>query len=183
MTDKELVVEYQKNKTQTAFNEILERYKNMIKGISRSYYMLGGDKDDVMVEGMVGLFKAVNTYTSEQGASFCSFAYTCITNQIKTAVIGVLRKSNSFLYNACSIETLVSYSSGLDLEELFIAKEEMEEKYKALKKILSKTEYITYKEYMAGYSYEEMATRQNKDVKSIDNTLQRVRKKLLTGEI
>lgn len=160
-----------------AFEEISKRYKGMILSFSRSYFLIGGDGDDLFQEGFLGLFKAVNTYDETQGTSFKTFAYTCISNNIKTAVTKSQNKTNSPLNNAIPLENLsaVALSSP---EETVIKSEDQKEFDKKLKGILSPLELKILKMWLDGLSYKQISESLGKEVKSVDNAIQRIKKKL-----
>lgn len=174
-----------------ALDLILKKYKNYVTAKARSYFLIGADKEDLVQEGMIGLFKAIRDYNKEKQASFKSFAELCITRQIITAIKTATRQKhmplNSYIslnkpvYDEESEQTLVdviSRDKSFNPEELFISKEQYASISVKISKILSNFELVVLSSYLEGKSYVEIAEDLGKQVKSIDNALQRVKKKV-----
>ena len=164
---------------------IINRYKNMVNSFARSYFLADGDVDDLIQEGLVGLFKAVTTYNGK--AKFCSHAYTCIKTSILTAVKKSNRLKNLPLVNYISLtgstedfgdKTDIIEDASFGPEDTYINAETFRELTNTIEKSLSNYEFKILSLYLKGYSYEDIANKSEKSVKSIDNALQRIRKKL-----
>lgn len=176
LSDNELIALHKQGNVK-AFEEIFARYTGLVKSICRSYYLLGGDFDDLLQEGFFGLVKAVNTFDEERQASFKTFAYLCVSSNVKTAVKKACSKANMVLTLAVPIHTLIGLQTE-NLEDEIIQSEgegELEEK---LKKLLSSFERKILKLWLGGLSYSEISTQTGKPVKSVDNAIQRIKKKL-----
>ena len=138
---------------------LIERYKRRVRNQARPLYLMGGDSDDLIQEGMLGLFKAIRDYRPEKSDSFEAFAVLCISRQ---------------LYSAIQAEGL----KGKSPEELLIDQENIESLQAEILKVATPLEHEILKAYLSGQSYTEIAQRLNKEPKSIDNALQRIRRKL-----
>lgn len=188
-SDNELIEEIRKGEEQ-AEKIFYSRYTYIVRKIASSFFILGADKDDLFQEAMIGLFKAVKSYNREVNDNFKYFAELCIRRQIITAI----RQSNSYkknlLNNSVSIyeytdsennenllDRLVSMDD-LNPEIVMISKEEAEDYHVLTSKILSGFERNVLIEYSKGKTYEEISYTLKKDVKSIDNALQRIKKKI-----
>ena len=174
-----------------ALDFLIRKYKNFVKAKSRSYFLIGGDPEDIIQEGMIGLFKAIRDYDVEKNSNFKAFAELCVKRQIITAIKTATRQKhiplNSYvslnkpIYNDDSERTLLDVLKGkrsMNPETLYISREEVTSIKEKIGKILSKFEWEVLTCYLAGESYQEIATDLNKPVKSIDNALQRVIKKI-----
>jgi len=174
-----------------ALDFLIRKYKNFVKAKSRSYFLIGGDPEDIIQEGMIGLFKAIRDYDVEKNSNFKAFAELCVKRQIITAIKTATRQKhiplNSYvslnkpIYNGDSERTLLDVLKGkrsMNPETLYISREEVTSIKEKIGKILSKFEWEVLTCYLAGESYQEIATDLNKPVKSIDNALQRVKKKI-----
>ena len=185
------LVEKARSNDEAAMELLIRRYKDVIKLKSQLYYMEGADADDVMQEGMIGLFKAIRSYDREKEASFKTYADLCITRQIFSAIKQATRLKNSPLNNSVSIDSSIGDSEGeATFAELFSASSEDEpESVLILKEKMRKLEdpdsnffsemesHVLY-EYLQGRDCDEIGKLMNKTPKSIDNALQRIRKKL-----
>lgn len=160
-----------------AFDKICEQFGNMVKSIARAYFLVGGDREDLLQEGFLGLLKAVNGYEEEHGIAFSTYAYTCILNNIKKAVRKANSKTNLLLSNAIPLET-VTLINTKNPEDLMITTETGEEIKNEVKKLLSPFEYRVFELYLSGLSYKEIATETEKQTKSIDNALKRIKEKI-----
>ena len=177
-SDVELITLYKKGQDE-AFNQLYDRYKYMIKSCARSFFLVGGDSEDLIQEGVIGLLKAVNSYNDNGTNSFSTYAYACIKNSLLSAVKKAQSARNKALNYAVSI-----YSNGLELspttdpEEEIIGKESANELIQKINQTLSSFEITVLKLYFEGLSYVEIANKLNKQSKSIDNELQRIKRKI-----
>lgn len=171
---------------------MIDKYKNLVKVKARAYFLIGADREDLMQEGMIGLFKAIRDYKAEKLVSFSSFAELCINRQMITAIKAATRQKhlplnsyvslNNAIYDEEADKTFMEILSAQHItnpEELFIGREEKKTIEKQLEKELSALESRVLALYLQGKSYEEIAQIISKDEKSIDNALQRVRRKVL----
>lgn len=189
MTDEELCVKAQEG-DENSVNELLKKYKSLINKISRSYFLLGGDLEDIIQEGMIGLYKAIMNFNDKK-ASFKTFASTCIKNQIQSAVRLASSEKNKVLSTALPIieenkneddddeEMEIILPSSIPLpEDRIVEKENVEEIFEAIKTSLSTLEYKVLLLYLKGYNYNEISQSMNISKKSIDNALTRIKNKL-----
>ncbi len=174
-----------------AEEKLIKRYKNFVLAKSRSYFLVGADREDIVQEGMIGLYKAIRDYKIERLASFRAFAELCITRQIITAIKAATRQKhqplNSYIslnkpiYDEESDRTLLDVLKGGRLynpESLFISRETYELIEDKINEMLSQLEFDVLQEYLKGKSYQDIADALDKHVKSVDNALQRVKRKL-----
>ncbi|WP_042278192.1 RNA polymerase sporulation sigma factor SigH [[Clostridium] dakarense] len=174
-----------------ALEYIIKKYKNFVKAKAKSYFLIGADKEDIIQEGMIGLYKAVRDFDGNKTNSFKCFAEICITRQIITAIKTATRQKhiplNSYvslnkpIYDEESERTLldiIATSMVTDPEELIISKEELKRIESKINELLSELEQEVLELYLNGKSYQYIADRLERDVKSIDNALQRVKRKL-----
>ena len=170
---------------------LIEKYKNFVRAKARSYFLIGADKEDIIQEGMIGLYKAIRDFRADKLSSFRAFAELCITRQIITAIKTATRQKhiplNSYIslnkpiYDEDSDRTLLDVISGTritDPEELVISREEFDNIEAKMSEILSSLEWKVLMYYLEGKSYQEIAHDLGRHVKSIDNALQRVKHKL-----
>ena len=190
ITDEELV-KLSKNNDENAENLLLERYKDLVVKIARGYYIIGGELEDIVQEGMIGLYKAIKGFSDDKSASFKTFAILCIKRQIQSAIKKANTKKNLPLSNSISLQSFSDKTDEneflpVDLifqvspDERFIDKENYVNLLNQIKNILSKNEYIVLKYYLQGYSYKEIANILHINHKSIDNSLSRIKHKLKT---
>ncbi len=190
MADEE-VVSLSRQGNMYAMEAILNRYKGFVASKARPYFLIGGNHEDMIQEGMIGLYKAVRDYLPDKQASFRSFAEICITRQMITAIKTATRQKhqplNSYVslsrpaYDENSDQTLADLvlgSSCMNPEELIINKESYDACEAAISKALSKLEHKILSLYLQGKSYQEISQQIGKSPKSIDNALQRVKRKL-----
>lgn len=190
LTDEELVVKSQDGDSY-AQEFLINRYRNFVRVKSRSYFLIGADKEDIIQEGMIGLYKATRDFKYEKLASFRAFAELCITRQIITAIKTATRQKhiplNSYvslnkpIYDEESDRTLldvISTNKITDPEDLLISREEFANIEEKMSKVLSPLEWKVLNFYLEGKSYLEIASDLDRHVKSIDNALQRVKRKL-----
>ena len=190
MTDEE-VVELARDGSIEAQEYLINKYKNFVRAKARSYFLIGADKEDIIQEGMIGLYKSIRDFRSDKLSSFRAFAELCITRQIITAIKTATRQKhiplNSYvslnkpIYDEDSDRTLLDVISGTritDPEELIISREEFDDIETKMGEILSSLEWKVLMYYLEGKSYQEIAGDLKRHVKSIDNALQRVKRKL-----
>jgi RNA polymerase sporulation-specific sigma factor len=191
MNDEE-VLELSRNGDGNATEFILEKYRNFVRGKSRTYFLIGADREDIIQEGMIGLYKAIRDYRPDCGSTFRSFADLCVTRQIITAIKTATRQKhmplNSYISlnrpvydddNENALLESVVEKHRFDPEEILINKERFIILEKNLISSLSKYESTVLKLYLCGHSYTDIAHELQKTEKSIDNALQRIRKKIL----
>lgn len=178
MTDEKLVELYKSGET-IAFDELYVRYKYVIVAASRSFYLSGGDKDDLLQEGFLGLLKAVDTYNGK--SSFKSYVYLCIRSKMITAIKKSLSGKNRPM---CGYVSLYGQSTELSRlfaagpEEKIIDEENASEFMEKVRSKLSKFEIIVLNYYLDGLTYTEISKKLGKEPKCIDNALQRIKKKI-----
>jgi RNA polymerase sporulation-specific sigma factor len=190
MLDEE-IVESARDGGSLAIEYLITKYKNFVRAKARSYFLIGADREDIIQEGMIGLYKAIRDFRSDKLASFRAFAELCITRQIITAIKTATRQKhiplNSYvslnkpIYDEDSDRTLLDVISGskiTDPEELIINREEFGDIEEKMGEILSDLEWKVLMAYLDGKSYQEIAFELSRHVKSIDNALQRVKRKL-----
>lgn len=189
--DDEDIVEEAKTGNPYAMEYLIFKYKNFVKGKARTYFLVGADKEDIIQEGMIGLFKAARDYNREKLSSFKAFAELCITRQIITAIKTATRQKhiplNSYIslnkpiYDEDCDRTLLDVISEAkieDPEELVINSEELCLMENKILELLSDLEWKVFMAYLDGKSYQEIAKELHRHEKSIDNALQRVKRKL-----
>ncbi|RNF38654.1 RNA polymerase sporulation sigma factor SigH [Planococcus salinus] len=190
MTDEELVDLVHSGNSE-ALDFLITKFRHFVRMKARSYFLIGADKEDIIQEGMIGLYKAIRDFRSDKLSSFKAFAELCIIRQIITAIKTATRQKhiplNSYvsldkpIYDEESDRTLMDVLTGNgvdDPEELIINNEEflyMEEK---MGEVLSELEREVLTLYLDGQSYQEISEKLERHVKSIDNALQRVKRKL-----
>jgi len=189
-SDEDIVLEA-KGGDVVALEFLINKYKNFVKAKARSYFLIGADREDIIQEGMIGLYKAIRDFRGDKLSSFRAFAELCITRQIITAIKTATRQKhiplNSYvslnkpIYDEDSDRTLLDILSGTkitDPEELMINREEYNDIEYKMGEILSDLEWKVLTLYLEGKSYQEIAIDLKRHVKSIDNALQRVKRKL-----
>ncbi len=190
MTDEEVALLAQSGNAE-ASEYLLNKYKNFVRSKARSYFLVGADHEDIVQEGMIGLFKAFRDYRPDKLSSFHAFAELCVTRQIITAIKTATRQKhiplNSYvslnkpLYDEENDRTLldvITEGHGTDPEELLIGQENYVSIESRIDKMLSPLERHVLSAYLDGKSYQEIADMLGRHVKSIDNALQRVKHKL-----
>jgi len=189
-TDEQVVALAQQGDA-VAVEYLLGKYKNFVRSKARSYFLIGADHEDIVQEGMIGLFKAIRDYQAERLSSFRAFAELCITRQIITAIKTATRQKhvplNSYvslnkpIYDEESDRTLMDViveCHAQNPEELIIGREEILTLRDKVEQVLSGLEQDVLSAYLDGKSYQEIADMLGRHVKSIDNALQRVKRKL-----
>jgi RNA polymerase sporulation-specific sigma factor len=185
------LIQYIKSGDEQAQEYILNKYKPLVKAKSRAYFLIGADREDIIQEGMIGLYKAIRDYKEEKNSSFRGFAELCINRQIITAIKTATRQKHLPLNTYVSLNKPIfeneSESTYIDIiqegevlnpETLFIGRENRSFIESQIIKNLSRFETKVLSLYLQGRSYFEIAQVINKSEKSIDNALQRVKKKI-----
>ena len=192
MSDEE-VVSLCQNGDEEALNHIIARYRNFVYSKANTYFLVGAEKDDVIQEGMIGLYKAVKEFDRKNISSFKHFAGLCVSRQILSAIKAATRKKHIPLNSYISL-----YESGAELEnednqgifskdreqnpeDIIIGQESQSMIEYQINKNLSKLELQVFMYYIEGLSYTEISALVGKPVKSIDNALCRIKKKLSTA--
>ena len=191
LTDEEIVRMAQEEHDAEATDYIVHKYRNFVKAKARSYFLIGADKEDIIQEGMIGLYKATRDFRGDKQASFRAFADLCVTRQVITAIKTATRQKhiplNSYvslnkpIYTDESERTLMDVVSAApvsDPEELIISRENFADIELRMNEVLSDLEWQVLTAYLEGKSYNEMSRELHRHVKSIDNALQRVKRKL-----
>ena len=179
------------NDNEDALVYLINKYRNFVRAKARSYFLIGAEREDIIQEGMIGLYKAIRDFRNDKLSSFRAFAELCVTRQIITAIKTATRQKhiplNSYvslnkpIYDEDSDRTLLDVLSGSkisDPEELVISREEFIDIEEKMGEILSDLEWKVLMSYLDGKSYQEIAIELTRHVKSIDNALQRVKRKL-----
>lgn len=190
LKDEEIVI-LGRNGDKDATEYLIYKYKNLVKSKARAYFLIGADREDMVQEGMIGLYKAIRDYQDGKAMAFKTFAELCVTRQMITAVKNATRQKHIPLNSYISLNRkafdddsdkayidLVSDEVVSDPEQLLIKKEEFNGIENKMGEILSSFEWEVLSLYLIGRSYTEIAERVKKPVKSIDNALQRVKKKV-----
>ncbi|HCC06544.1 MAG TPA: RNA polymerase sporulation sigma factor SigH [Clostridiales bacterium] len=187
----EQILEWIYNEEKYAMDELIDRYKDFVKKKARVYFLVGADSDDIIQEGMIGLYKAIRDYKTEKQSSFKTFASMCIDRQMITAVKSATRNKHKFLNNYISLNKLESdedtedislidilVKEGSNPEKLLLVKENIKNIQEKIKDNLSEFEKKILNMYLKGAKYIEIATELNVTVKSVDNCVQRIKTKL-----
>lgn len=190
ITDEELAIQA-KMGNQDAMSELFARYKNLVNKLSRSFFLAGGDVEDLIQEGMIGLYKAIQNYSADKNASFKTFATLCVKHQIQTAIKIASAEKNKILSSALPIAEQTDFdddddsdgeiiipSSQPSPDTQVIEKENQKELLNKINKTLSEMERKVLSLYLQGYSYNEIANLSKISKKSIDNALTRIKNKL-----
>lgn len=195
ISDEEIIALIRKNDTQ-AMEYLIGKYKNLVRKKAKALYLIGGDREDLIQEGMIGLYKAIRDYQADKEASFMTFADLCVSRQIYTAIKSSNTKKNQPLNNYISIDSTnysedseihdstvsfvetLAHARNINPEDMLIDKENTEQLEAALYERLSDMERQILNLYLQDYNYSMIAERLSKDAKSIDNALQRIKRKL-----
>ena len=180
LTDEELV-ERAKGGEQRATEQLLSRHRNLVRGIARRFFLIGGETDDLVQEGMIGLYEAVMEYErGKTSGSFKSFAYLCVRRRIVDVVKSGASKKNAPFAGGEAPPIDEWESSGPSPEDIMIFNDDTSKFYKEMGRVLSDFEFkIVVMYYMEGFTYAEICQTLGKSAKSVDNALQRSKKKLL----
>ncbi len=182
-TDEELVAQIRKGDS-GALDALILRYTSYVRSFTRPYFLVGGDSEDLIQEGMIGVVRAISEFDSLKDVSFRTFAMSCIRNRVYSAIRNSMRGKNSPLNDYVSFETLFPDEGNLagaipDPAEDVISREAYSELLKDVLKQLSKLEREVLELYLEGLSYIEISEKLSKKQKSVDNAVQRIRRKLL----
>ncbi|MFL6139863.1 MAG: RNA polymerase sporulation sigma factor SigH [Frankiaceae bacterium] len=178
-----------------ALADLLLRYRGFARAKARAYFLVGADHDDIVQEGMIGLYKAIRDYDGAQGVPFHAFADLCVTRQVLTAVKSATRRKHSPLNSYVSLSgpagpddaagegdwvigELWSSTTGCDPAELVISAERVRALQRHVDEALSDLEVEVLRLYLDGLSYQAIAERVDRHVKAVDNALQRVKRKI-----
>ncbi|AOV09039.1 RNA polymerase sporulation sigma factor SigH [Sporosarcina ureilytica] len=174
-----------------ALDFLITKYRSFVWLKGRSYFLIGGDREDIVQEGMIGLYKAIRDYKPDRLSSFKGFAELCITRQIITAIKTATRQKHIPLNSSISLDrpvyteeserTLLDMLAGPPLEDpedLMIHKEDFDHMEIKMQKVLSQLERQVLALYLDGQTYQEISVTLNRPVKSVDNALQRIKRKL-----
>ena len=191
MTDEEIVALAQQDGEDAALEYLLNKYKNFVRAKARSYFLIGADHEDIVREGMIGLYKAIRDYREDRLSSFRAFAELCVTRQIITAIKTATRQKhiplNSYvslnrpIFEEDSDRTLldvITEETPSNPEEMLIDREDLSVIEGRIGSLLSDLEKQVLVRYVEGKSYVEISEEMNRHVKSIDNALQRIKRKL-----
>lgn len=185
LSDNELVTLAQQ-KNQNAVEELMERYKYVPAAVARSYFLIGGAKEDLLQEGMIGVYRAISTFDSGK-AEFKTYVYSCVKNSIISSIKKSKTKKNQPLNEYVSLsgytegdsdKTFIIQDNAFGPEELFINRESENELIETVKNILTKTEYEIFLCYIKGDTYSQIGEQTNRSIKSVDNAIQRIKKKI-----
>ena len=186
----EELIEKAQNGDENAIEKLLSNYKPLVNKIARSYFLTGGDIEDLVQEGMIGLYKAIKTFKKGKTASFMTYAGTCVKNQIQTAVRIASSEKNMVLSTALPIDSKESFDDEEEEIEIVLPsplpkpdekienKENFAQITKQIVKSLSPLELKILISYLKGFNYSEIAQQNNISKKSVDNALSRIKNKL-----
>lgn len=190
MTDEQLIEQVRLG-DDTAQDVLFDRYKNFVRSKAKSYFLIGADREDIIQEGMIGLYKAIRDYKADKQSPFRAFAELCITRQMITAIKSATRQKhiplNSYISlnkpvyeedNERSLMDILTTGYLGDPEQMMIGRESYEQTEKKIHQTLSSFELCVLNCYLSGKSYQEIALELGRPTKSIDNALQRVKRKL-----
>ncbi len=160
-----------------AEEELVKRYHRTVRVCARPYFLAGGDSEDLIQEAMFGLLKAIREFDPGRDASFHAFAEVCIRNRIRSAVTTASRDKHAPLNNSVPFEPPM-LGSAVSPEELYISREEEMERFRRLNALLSPLERNILSLFLRGLSYHEIGEQVGRTVKSVDNAVQRIRRKV-----
>lgn len=191
MLDDEELIHLIHQEDKHALDFLINKYRNFVQGKAQAYFLIGADREDIVQEGMIGLYKAIRDYDKEKLSSFKAFAELCITRQIITAIKTATRQKHTPLNSYVSLDkpifdeesdrTLIDVIAGsmsVDPEELLVNQEKLVDMEFKLSELLSGFEKQVLHLYLDGCSYQEISAKLDRHVKSVDNALQRVKRKL-----
>ncbi|PID81188.1 MAG: RNA polymerase factor sigma-70 [Clostridiales bacterium] len=187
--EEQLVVKRAQHGDGAAQNYLIKRYKNIVRYKAKSYFLIGADKDDVIQEGMIGLFKAIRDYRADKNTAFKSFAEICVTKQMLTAVRMATRLKHVPLNSYVSLsesqgeraedcQRYIATELAADPETIVISGEQVALIESKIEQVLSEFELKVLRQHLAGKGYREIAKDLDHNAKSVDNALQRIKKKL-----
>ena len=165
---------------------LAERYVQLVRACARPFFLQGGDSEDLIQEGMLGLLSAIREFDADKGAAFKTYAETCVRNRIQTAIRSASRKKHAPLNDGVPLDDFLSdetKSQGTPYyqrspEEQVLARETEKEFISTYSRLLSRLELQVLNLFLEGLSYADMAERLGRDIKAVDNAVQRIRKKL-----
>nr|WP_256558368.1 RNA polymerase sporulation sigma factor SigH [Halobacillus sp. A1] len=174
-----------------ALDFLIDKYKNFVRAKARTYFLIGADREDIVQEGMIGLYKAIRDYQGDKLSSFKAFAELCVTRQIITAIKTATRQKHIPLNSYVSLDKpifdeeadrtlldVIAGSKAIDPQELMVNKERFGDIEEKISELLSDLEQKVLALYLDGKTYQEISVELNRHIKSIDNALQRVKRKL-----
>ncbi|MGO1468559.1 MAG: RNA polymerase sporulation sigma factor SigH [Tissierella sp.] len=186
------IVEIAKNGDSLALDYLINKYKRFVISKSTPYFLVGGEKDDIIQEGMIGLFNAIKDYNEDKLTPFIYFVEICIKRQIITAIKKATRKKHGPLNSYISLnkaaykeETeiplieIIEENKISDPMEVYINGEEFKKMERKINSILSELEFKVFRQYLEGKTYEEISFEINENTKCIDNALQRIKRKFI----
>ena len=185
LTDEELAA-LAAERVSGAEEALAERYVQLVRACARPYFLQGGDSEDLIQEGMLGLLSAIREFDASKGASFKTYAETCIRNRIQSAIRSASRKKHAPLNDGVPLDDFLSdetQSQGTPYyqrspEEQVLARETEKEFISTYSRLLSRLELQVLNLFLEGLSYADMAEQLGRDIKAVDNAVQRIRKKL-----
>lgn len=177
LTDEELMKRLEAGETEVT-EYLLDKYKPLVKSRARTLYLIGGEKDDLIQEGMIGLFRAIRGFRASGERSFYTFAELCIMRQMYTAVQASGRKKHAPLNSYVSLDEGTELLTEQNPEDLVIDQENLESRYDQIHRRLSDMEKLVLELYLEGKTYMQIASVIGKNEKAVDNTIQRLKKKL-----
>lgn len=181
MSDEDLVRAYRSGKTD-AIDYLMEKYKPFVRAICRARFLIGGDEDDLIQEGMIGLYKAVRDYDPSKEASFRTFAGLCIQRQVLNAIEASQREKNRPLNDSVSLSDEEwdeqMHSERVSPEDIVLDQEAAGETRRRIFESLSPLEQKVLRLYLRGMNYRDIAAELGREPKTIDNALQRIRRKV-----
>lgn len=172
------LIEKAKNGDSVAIEQLVAQYKGLIRTLANRFYLVGGNKDDLLQEGMLGLYFAITNYNQTKG-SFPAFAQLCIKRQIVDAVKRDCADKNKPLYNYVDIDSALNLEDDCNPLESLLIKEQAQKVANVIAQNLTSFERTVITLFSQGYTYDDIAEKTNKSYKSVDGALQRARKKLL----
>lgn len=190
LTDEEILLLIRQGE-RSAQDYLVNKYERIVQYKARTYFLIGSERDDVIQEGLIGLFKAISDYDEDKLSSFRVFADLCITRQIITSIKSATRLKHTPLNSYISIYKpvhdeepdrmlldIISSSASIDPQDSLVKKERLQNVYLKLRQALTALEWEVLPLYLQGCSYEEIAQTLQRHEKSIDNALQRVKRKI-----
>lgn len=192
ISDEELIRQIRSG-SNDAMECLLERYRDMVRREARKFFLAGGDEEDLIQEGMIGLFKAITSFQEGKNTSFSTFAHLCVQRQIYTTITSFNRKKHIPLNTSISLferqdqdeefalDEILETPEGTP-EELLLRKEEIKDYYQMIDQRLSQFEKQVMYHYLNGENYTMIAKKLGRTDKSIDNAIQRIRKKIKNDE-
>ena len=179
MADEDVVLKAKQEDNALAQEYLLHKYRNFVRAKARSYFLIGAEREDIIQEGMIGLYKAIRDFRGDKLSSFRAFAELCVTRQIITAIKTATRQKHIPLNSYVSLnKPIYEEDSDRTLLDIISSREEFADIENKMNNILSDLEWKVLMSYLDGKSYQEIAVELDRHIKSIDNALQRVKRKL-----